>query len=275
MEPDLTLDKAKRLICQRDAVKEQQEILKVTTKEESTLDAVNKKPPRRILSAIPSTPQSYMVPLRSCRRCGKGSHPRQTWPARDVTCFRCNRRGHYSTFKADRILYFWVAFLSRELKDYWKYRGELTLYGGLLLYNCRIVIPTNMRLLTLEKIHSGHQGIQQCRMRVSTPVWWPGVSKAMENFVQSCPICQKTLNLSREPLINTPLPSYPWERIAADLFDLKGSTYLLVVDYFSRFVEVQKLNTTTSPSVVTHLKSIFARFGIPATMITDNGPQFK
>ena len=97
----------------------------------------------------------------------------------------------------------------------------------------------------------------------------------MENFVQSCPICQKTLTLSREPLINTPLPSYPWERMAADLFDLKGSTYLLVVDCFSRFVEVQKLNTTTSPSVVTHLKSIFARFGIPATMITDNGPQFK
>ena len=103
----------------------------------------------------------------------------------------------------------------------------------------------------------------------------PIIGTPLENFVQSCPICQKTLTLSREPLINTPLPSYPWERIAADLFDLKGSTYLLVVDYFSRFVEVQKLNTTTSPSVVTHLKSIFARFGIPATMITDNGPQFK
>ena len=90
MEPDLTLDKAKRLIRQRDAVKEQQEILKVTTKEESTLGAVNKKPPRRILPAIPSTPQSYMAPLRMW-------YPRQTCPARDVTCFRCNRRGHYST----------------------------------------------------------------------------------------------------------------------------------------------------------------------------------
>ena len=45
-------------------------------------------------------------------------------------------------------------------------------------------------------------------------------------------------------------------------------------DYYSRFMEVQKLNTTTSSSVVTHLKSIFARFGIPTTMISDNGPQF-
>ena len=73
------------------------------------------------------------------------------------------------------------------------------------------------------------------------------------------------------PLTNT---SYPWERIAADLF---GSTYLLVIDYYSRFMKVQKLNTTMFSSVVslvTHLKSIFTRFGIPTTMITDNGPQF-
>ena len=61
---------------------------------------------------------------------------------------------------------------------------------------------------------------------------------------------------------------------SADLFELKGFTYLLVADYYSRFVEVQKLTTTTSSSIVTQLKAIFARFGIPATLITDNGPQF-
>ena len=72
----------------------------------------------------------------------------------------------------------------------------------------------------------------------------------------------------------TPLPSYPWERIAADLFELKGSTYLLVTDYYSRFVEVQRLTTTTSSTVVRHLKTIFVRLGIPTTMVTDNGPQF-
>ena len=112
-------------------------------------------------------------------------------------------------------------------------------------------------------------------MRVSSSVWWPGVSREMENFVQSCPVCQKTTPPNREPLITTPLPSYPWERIAADLFELKGSMYLLVVDYYSRFVEVQKLNSTTSTSVITYLKSLFSRFGIPVEMVTDNGPQFS
>ena len=47
-----------------------------------------------------------------------------------------------------------------------------------------------------------------------------------------------------------------------------------MVDYFSRFVEVQKLNTATSSSVISHLKSMFARFGIPTVMVTDNGTQF-
>ena len=100
--------------------------------------------------------------------------------------------------------------LPRELKDYWRYRGELTLSGNLLLYNSRIVIPTTMRQQTLQKIHHGHQGIQRCRMHVFISVWWPGVSKSIEDFVQSCPICQKTVTRLREPLI-TPLPSYSWE----------------------------------------------------------------
>ena len=69
-------------------------------------------------------------------------------------------------------------------------------------------------------------------------------------------------------------PSYPWEHIAADLFELKGTNYLLVADYFSRFVEVQKLAITTSSNIVTNLKAMFTRFGIPATLVTDNRPHF-
>ena len=97
----------------------------------------------------------------------------------------------------------------------------------------------------------------------------------METFIKSCPVCQKTTSPNKEPLISTPLPSYPWERIASDLFELKNSTYLLTIDYYSRFAEVQKLSSTISSSVITHLKSIFARFGIPAEIVSDNGPQFS
>ena len=70
----------------------------------------------------------------------------------------------------------------------------------------------------------------------------------------------------------TTLPNHPWEKLATDLFELKGSTYILLVDYYSCFVEVQKLNST---SVVAFLKPMFAHYGIPATLISDNGPQFS
>ena len=56
---------------------------------------------------------------------------------------------------------------------------------------------------------------------------------------------------------------------------MKGSTYILLVDYYSRFEEVQKLTLTTTASVIAFLKPMFARYGIPNTLVSDNGPQFS
>ena len=46
----------------------------------------------------------------------------------------------------------------------------------------------------------------------------------------------------------------------------KNATYLLVLDYFFRYPEIQKLSTTTSHSIIEALKAMFARFGIPETV---------
>ena len=78
-----------------------------------------------------------------------------------------------------------------------------------------------------------------------------------------------------EPLLQPALPSHPWEKVAADLFQLKGKSYLLVVDYYSKYVEVQTLSLTTLTSVVASLKAIFSCHGIPTTFVSDNGPQFN
>ena len=75
--------------------------------------------------------------------------------------------------------------------------------------------------------------------------------------------------------IPSELPDRPWQKLAADVFELKGQLFLLVLDYFSRYVEVAKLSHTTSPDVVVHLKSMFARHGIPDQLVTGNGPQFS
>ncbi|XP_037515525.1 uncharacterized protein K02A2.6-like [Rhipicephalus sanguineus] len=60
-----------------------------------------------------------------------------------------------------------------------------------------------------------------------------------------------------------------------DLFRLNGQTFLLVVDYYSRFPEMVTLRSTTARAVIDALKSIFARHGIPQDVRSDNGPPFS
>ena len=94
-------------------------------------------------------------------------------------------------------------------------------------------------------------------------------------IVEQCPECAKYSKPHCEPMISSTLPDYPWQKIGSDLFQLKGTTYLLVVDYFSRYPEIVKLTSTTSGSIISALRSIFSRYGIPEVMLSDNGPQYS
>ena len=123
------------------------------------------------------------------------------------------------------------------------------MHNNLLLFNHRIVIPQAVQKETLKKIHEGHQGIERCRMRVKASVWWPGVSKKMEQMVLQCPVCAKAAQVHKEPLIASQLPAYPWQVAGSDLFELEGEHHILVVDYFSRYPEVNKLKSTNSVAV--------------------------
>ena len=94
-------------------------------------------------------------------------------------------------------------------------------------------------------------------------------------MINQCLICCKTRFQSVEPLMSSPFPDYPWQRVASDIFEWNKQQYLLVVDYYPRFVEIAKLSTATSHDVINHLKSIFARHGIPESFTSDNGPQYS
>ena len=161
------------------------------------------------------------------------------------------------------------------LKPYWAVRNELTIQQGLLMKGNRLVIPVSMRMDILERIHEGHQGIVTCRERAKISVWWPGMSKQLEELVTGCSICVKHRSNAPEPMIPSQLPDRPWQKVGTDLFELKGQSYLVVIDYFSRYVEIAKLCGTTSPNVTVHLKSMFAKHGIPELVVSDNCPQFS
>ena len=165
--------------------------------------------------------------------------------------------------------------INDAVKPYWQHIGDLTIQEGLLFHGKRLVVPLSMRLDILDKIHTGHLGITKCRERARTSVWWPGMSKQVEDLVGNCHVCSKERQNKAEPLISFVLPERPWQNVCTDLFELNGKKYLIIVDYFSRYPELALLNSTTSTDVITHMKSCFLRHGIPDIVMSDNGPQFK
>ena len=96
--------------------------------------------------------------------------------------------------------------ITGDVLRYWPVRGELSLHDDLLFQGHRIVIPRSLRQETLQKIHSGHQGIQRYRLRVSTSVWWPGISQQVEHVIKSCRECAKASVPHVQPMIVSPLP---------------------------------------------------------------------
>ena len=79
----------------------------------------------------------------------------------------------------------------------------------------------------------------------------------------------------KEPLIPHSVPDRPWSKVGVDIFELQRKQYLVIVDYYSGFVEFDLLTHITTKQVVNHCKSQFSRHGIPDILISDNGPQFS
>ena len=155
-------------------------------------------------------------------------------------------------------------------------KNELCTYGQLLLRGSRLVIPRALQQRVLELAHEGHQGIVKTKCRLRSKVWWPKIDADAERLCKICHGCQAVSEYAPpEPTARAFPPSGPWQDCAADLLGPlpTGESLLVVVDYFSRYFEVVVLRSTTSAKIIESLKQIFARFGVPYTLKTDNGPQ--
>ena len=160
-----------------------------------------------------------------------------------------------------------------ETRPYWNYRDEISCYEGLMFKGDRIIVPHSLRPEILQRIHVAHLGIEKCRARARSAVFWPGINSAIDDLVSKCSTCQQHQRSNqREPLIPQEVPERPWATVAADIFYYKGRDYLLVVDYFSKYPEVARLSSKNSEAVIMAMKDMFARHGIPERLIADNMP---
>ena len=107
-------------------------------------------------------------------------------------------------------------------------------------------------------------------------IWWPKLDSDIENLARSCAVCQQTSSLpSKAPLHPWEWPSRPWSRLHLDFAGpFLGHMYLVVVDAYSKWLDVQLMNSITSESTIAKLKDIFTTHGLPQKIVTDNGPSF-
>ena len=163
------------------------------------------------------------------------------------------------------------------LKIFANVRNELTsVDGNFVLRGNRIVIPDALKKHLIELAHEGHQGLVKTRSLLRSKFWFPKMDTAVDQVVKRCFPCQiATPKPSRELLKMTPLPDGPWQQVSIDFCEVAGHYVLVVIDDYSRLPEVEIVHLTSAKVVFPELDRVFAAYGVPQVVKSDNGPPFN
>ena len=126
----------------------------------------------------------------------------------------------------------------------------------------------------MAKAHETHPGKNSTETAVRMMAWWPGISQDVLRYVSKCKECQEN-----RPSLGKTVSTWPeaevWERLHMDWGYVKDQgNILVIVDAGSGWIEAFPAGNRTSQTVKVYLSQIFARFGIPRTLVSDNGPEF-
>ena len=170
----------------------------------------------------------------------------------------------------------WPVKVPSELRPYHQHREELSLEAGCVLRGMRVVVPAKYRRDILHELHVSHPGKVRMKAVARSRVWWPGIDQDIERMVDDCQACQEWRRQPPpSPLCTWPWPSGPWERVHVDFAGpFKGSMFLVVVDAYSKWLEVVPMTTTSAGKTIEVLRELFSRYGLPQVLVSDNGPQF-
>ena len=100
-----------------------------------------------------------------------------------------------------------MSSLPRELQEYWNVRDELHEADGLVLRGDRLVVPSDLRQDMLKLVHESHQGMDKCKARARTVLYWHGMASDIERITGQCHVCLRfRANNQKEPLIQRHVP---------------------------------------------------------------------
>uniref|UniRef100_A0A383VMU0 Integrase catalytic domain-containing protein n=1 Tax=Tetradesmus obliquus TaxID=3088 RepID=A0A383VMU0_TETOB len=169
----------------------------------------------------------------------------------------------------------------------------LTKHGGLwYMLGERLAIPQDagLKQLILQELHdcpsAGHLGVTKTLQRVANRFWWPHMTRAVRQYVTSCPSCQ--CNKPRSDLLAgllqpLPVPEKKFEQITMDLItDLPPTArgHDAVVTFVDRLSKLVHFAPTTKTVDAPELARIFIKtwhkhHGTPKVIISDRDPRFQ
>lgn len=155
-------------------------------------------------------------------------------------------------------------------------KDELWLVGQVVMRENRVVMSESLWKKTITLAHEGHQGMVRTKASLRESMWWPQIDKQVEEVIRAYHPCQLVGPRAKpEPIGSSRLPHGPRQEIAIDLLEISNGEHLLVVvDYYSRWIETILMKKTDASHVVRSLEAIFATHGLPQTIRSDNGPPF-
>ena len=176
----------------------------------------------------------------------------------------------------DLVLRGWQHSDDANLKPYLQRHDELSVEDGCILWGNRVIVPPPGRKQIMELLHEGHPGNNRIKGLAHSFVWWPGMDYDLEAIVKQCNACQQMRHSpAPAPLHPWEFPKQPWERLHADFASpFEGRMFIILVDAYSKWLEVKPLTVATSTTTIECLWSIFATHGLPEMLVTDNGTQF-
>ena len=155
-------------------------------------------------------------------------------------------------------------------------RNELSTDQKCVLWGIRVVVPPSLRDRLLDELHYTHQGISRSKALARSYFWWPALDQDIEDMIKRCDACQSVRrNPPKTPLHPWPLTTRVWQRIHIDYAEKDKQYLLIVIDTYSKWIEVFPVNSTTSSKTIDILRILFSQQGLPEELVSDNGPQFS
>ena len=173
--------------------------------------------------------------------------------------------------------------VDNSIRPFYVLRHELSIVGSCVMCGHRIVVPERLIERVIQCAHDGHPGIVRTQLRVKQWFWWPRMHSSVEAVVRQCSVCiaaDKTVKPVRASIQPVEYPMRPWSKLAIDIMGpfavapIHQKNVLVANCYCSRWPEVHLCGDVTTRTVIRWLKHLFARFGIPEEIVTDNGSQF-